>query len=100
MSKEEDVYLITAEGCPYCDALKNWLSKKGVSFKELDVTKDELGTKIAVALNTYEVPLIVKKSTVGGGKKICLLDKEMQPEKCIEAEEVWKVESKSSTEQD
>jgi glutaredoxin 3 len=38
--KQSEIVVYTKDYCPYCDAVKNLLTQKGVAYSEIDVTKD------------------------------------------------------------
>jgi glutaredoxin 3 len=38
---QAEILMYTKDYCPYCVAAKNLLTQKGVSFTEVDVTRDE-----------------------------------------------------------
>jgi glutaredoxin 3 len=39
---QAEILMYTKDYCPYCVAAKNLLTQKGVSFTEVDVTRDEV----------------------------------------------------------
>lgn len=40
--KQAEIIIYTKDYCPYCVAAKNLFIQKGVGFREIDVTHDEL----------------------------------------------------------
>jgi glutaredoxin 3 len=41
MAKEHSVTVYSTKTCQYCHMVKDWLTKKGVAFKEVDVGADQ-----------------------------------------------------------
>ena len=39
--KQAEVIVYSKDYCPYCDAVKNFFTKKGVGYVEIDVTHDQ-----------------------------------------------------------
>ena len=39
--KQAEIIVYSKDYCPYCVAVKNLLTQKGVAYTEIDVTKDE-----------------------------------------------------------
>ncbi len=40
MPKSHDVTVYSTNTCPYCVMAKDWLKKKGIAYKEVDVGSD------------------------------------------------------------
>jgi len=38
--KQAEVVIYSKDYCPYCDAAKNLMTRKGVAYTEIDVTRD------------------------------------------------------------
>ena len=71
------VEIYTTQYCPYCRWAKELLTRKGVSFEEIDVSRDAaLRTKMTERANgRYTVPQIFIGSThVGGCDDLYALD--------------------------
>ena len=71
-----DIY--TTRFCPYCHAAKRLLSRKGITFKEIDVSGDPQGRSdmVARAGGRMTVPQIFIDSThVGGYDDLHALDR-------------------------
>ena len=75
----KDVLIYTARYCPYCAAAKSLLTRKGVSFTEVDIggnweRRDEM---IEKANGRVTVPQIfVGNLHVGGSDELRALDRE------------------------
>jgi len=70
-----DIY--TIHYCPYCADAKELLSRKGVDFREIDVTanRDERKTMIQRANGRSTYPQIFVGGThVGGCAELCVLE--------------------------
>lgn len=74
-----DVVVYTKDYCPYCVKAKNLLAKKGVAFKEVDITHDfhlqeEMFEK---AEGRRTVPQIfINAQPIGGCDDLYALDKD------------------------
>ena len=64
--------------CPFCDAAKRYLEKKGVPFETIDVTDDaERRQWLVETTGRRTVPqLFVGPHAIGGYTDLCALDKE------------------------
>ena len=40
-AKSKQVIIYTTPTCTYCSAIKNYLSGQGISYREIDVSRDE-----------------------------------------------------------
>jgi glutaredoxin 3 len=72
-----EVEIYTTRFCPYCHAAKALLSRKGISFKEIDVTMDREGRRKMTerAQGRMTVPQIFVGAThVGGCDDLYALD--------------------------
>lgn len=72
-----NVVIYTKDYCPYCVKAKNLLTKKGVSFQEIDVTHDsELQTEMFTkAEGRRTVPQIfINDQPIGGCDDLYALD--------------------------
>ncbi|MDP4031353.1 MAG: glutaredoxin 3 [Pseudorhodobacter sp.] len=71
------VEIYTTPSCPYCHAAKRLLTKKGISFTEIDVSRDP-GLRVAMAKRANgrrSVPQIFIGGTpIGGSDDIHDLD--------------------------
>jgi len=77
MSKPVTIY--TTPICPYCARAKSLLSKKGVSYEEVDVMMDEeaLSEMLAKSGGARTVPQIfVGEVHVGGCEELYALERE------------------------
>lgn len=70
------VILYTSSFCGYCLAAKSLLSKKGISFKEVNISLDPvLRKEILTKWNWHTVPLlIINNKLVGGYRELLNLD--------------------------
>lgn len=72
-----DIIIYSKDYCPYCVKAKNLLTRKGQSFRELDITNDEAGQKemIEKSGGRKTVPQIFINGThVGGCDDLYALD--------------------------
>jgi glutaredoxin 3 len=73
-----EIEIYTTRYCPYCQAAKRLLSRKGVEFTEIDVSGDQKGRSdmVARANGRMTVPQIFIGSThVGGYDDLSALDR-------------------------
>ena len=73
-----EIEIYTTRYCPYCQAAKRLLSRKGVEFTEIDVSGDQKGRSdmVARANRRMTVPQIFIGSThVGGYDDLSALDR-------------------------
>jgi glutaredoxin 3 len=73
-----EIEIYTTRYCPYCHAAKRLLSRKGVEFREIDVSGDQKGrSEMAARANgCMTVPQIFIGSThVGGYDDLSALDR-------------------------
>jgi len=70
------VILYTSSFCGYCSAAKSLLSKKGIIFKEVNISSDpDLRQEILNKWNWRTVPLlIINNKLVGGYRELLNLD--------------------------
>ena len=83
------IEIYTTRYCPYCHAAKRLLSKKGVTFTEIDVSGDAQGRSkmVARANGGMTVPQIFIGSVhVGGYDDLYELDRSGKLDPLIEAE--------------
>ncbi len=72
-----DVTIYTTQLCPYCHAAKTLLNKKGVAFREIDVSYDPDGRRSMMerAGGRRSVPQVfVGETHVGGSDDLHALD--------------------------
>lgn len=72
------VEIFTTRWCPYCHAAKALLTRKGVAFTEIDVTRDWSGRKMMIerANGRTTVPQIFIGTThVGGSDELHALER-------------------------
>ena len=64
-----EIEIYTTRYCPYCHAAKRFLSRKGVEFREIDVSGDQKGRSemVARANGRMTVPQIFIGATHVGG---------------------------------
>ena len=73
-----EIEIYTTRYCPYCQAAKRLLSRKGVEFTEIDVSGDQKGRSdmVARANGRMTVPQIFIGSThVGGYDELSALER-------------------------
>jgi glutaredoxin 3 len=73
-----DVTIYTTQLCPYCGAAKSLLSRKGVAYREIDVSYDpaERARMMERASGRRTVPQIfVGRTHVGGSDDLHALDR-------------------------
>jgi glutaredoxin 3 len=71
------IEIYTTRYCPYCTAAKKLLSRKGVAFTEIDVSRDAMRRKqmVARANGRVTVPQIfIGPTHVGGCDELYALD--------------------------
>ena len=70
------VVIYTSSFCGYCTAAKTFLTQKGISFKEINIsTKPELRQELYRKWNWNTVPLVViNNKLVGGYRELVNLD--------------------------
>lgn len=71
------IEIYTTRYCPYCTAAKNLLSRKGVAFTEIDVSRDVEGRRqmLARAKGRMTVPQIfIGPTHVGGCEDLYALE--------------------------
>lgn len=74
--------LITHPGCPACAEVKKRIKSlldQG-KVRELDLSTSQEANRIADALDIRYIPTFVARF----GNKICRLDENMKPDKCVE----------------
>lgn len=72
-----DIVIYTKDYCPYCTKAKTLLKRKGVSFREIDVTHDETLQKemIEKSGGRRSVPqIIIDGKAVGGADDLQALE--------------------------
>jgi glutaredoxin 3 len=75
-----DVTIYTKDVCPYCIKAKHLLKRKGVEFKEINLTsKPDEYEKLKNTTNFYTVPQIfIGKEFIGGCDDLYELEKKGQ----------------------
>lgn len=76
----KEYIIITAKGCPSCEALKKVIPQ-GKGFTFMDVTESLEAAQIVKDLGINAVPVIVSFDKESA--KMCLLDDKLTPEKCV-----------------
>lgn len=71
------VKIYSTNYCPYCVKVKDFFSKKGVSFHEIDLTNDDDGLRRLVeATNWRTVPQVfIGDQFIGGCDDVLALDR-------------------------
>jgi glutaredoxin 3 len=85
------IEIFTTRWCPYCHSAKALLARKGVTFKEIDVTGDRDGREkmIERANGRTTVPQIfIGKTHVGGSDELHALDRAGKLDSLLAAEGV------------
>lgn len=81
--KQAEIIIYTKDYCPYCDAVKNFLTQKGVGFEEIDVTHDEVKYQemLKLAAPRRTVPqVVINGQCIGGFDDTKKLDQESKLE--------------------
>ena len=69
------IRIFSTPSCPYCQTLKEFLAKKGFSFEDIDVGKDEQARELLIEkTGQMEVPVIaIGEEFIAGfdKKRIC-----------------------------
>jgi glutaredoxin 3 len=74
-----DVTIYVLDTCPYCHQAKDFLSQKGIRFKEIDVRKDLEGAKEMFRISRQRrVPVIVIGNDVIVGFDRRMLEERLQ----------------------
>ena len=70
------IEIYTKDYCPYCHRAKALLEKKGITYKEYDVTRDRaLELEMRARSNGFTVPQIIINGTpIGGSDDLIKLD--------------------------
>ena len=73
-----NVVIYTTTYCPYCHAAKALLHRKGVKYKEIDVTKDPVKKRrIMEEIGWETVPIIlINEKLIGGYDQLRGLERE------------------------
>jgi glutaredoxin 3 len=85
------VEIYTTRYCPYCTAAKGLLSRKGVSFTEIDVSWDREGREqmIARANGRMTVPQIfIGPTHVGGCEELYALEEAGELEPLLDRQQI------------
>ena len=72
----KQVTIYTTIYCPYCSRAKNLLKRKGIAFKEVDVTEDQaLRDKLEKKTGWMTVPMIfIGDDFIGGSDELHALE--------------------------
>lgn len=81
-----DVLVYTTQVCGYCVAAKRLLAARGVSYKEIDVTRDPATrTWLVETTRSRTVPQIfIKGRPIGGYDELAALDREGKLKELLE----------------
>jgi glutaredoxin 3 len=85
------IEIYTTRYCPYCVAAKKLLSRKGVAFTEIDVSRDAMRRKqmVARAYGRMTVPQIfIGPTHVGGCDELYALDEAGQLDALLDGQSV------------
>jgi glutaredoxin 3 len=85
------IEIYTTRYCPYCVAAKKLLSRKGVAFTEIDVSRDAMRRKqmVARANGRMTVPQIfIGPTHVGGCDELYALDEAGQLDALLDGQSV------------
>jgi glutaredoxin 3 len=85
------IEIYTTRYCPYCVAAKKLLSRKGVAFTEIDVSRDAMRRKqmVARAHGRMTVPQIfIGPTHVGGCDELYALDEAGQLDALLDGQSV------------
>ena len=78
------VTLYTTATCPYCHAAKALLSRKGISFREIDVSDDAEFDALIRRTGWKTVPQIfIDEKMIGGFRELQRLDEEGKLDRMI-----------------
>lgn len=70
------VILFTAPGCPWCNRAKRYLRERGISFKEVDISRNPSAARDLIRMTGQSgVPVIVIDGKVIVGFNKSLIDK-------------------------
>jgi glutaredoxin 3 len=73
---DKKVVVYSTPTCPYCKMAKDYLTKKGISFTEYDVIKDEEAAREMIEkLGQMSVPIIIIDGDIVAGFNQELIDK-------------------------
>jgi glutaredoxin 3 len=73
---DKKVVVYSTPTCPYCKMAKDYLTKKGISFTEYDVIKDEEAAREMIEkLRQMSVPVIIIDGDIVAGFNQELIDK-------------------------
>lgn len=71
------VIVYTTASCPYCHAAKDLLKRKGIAFKEVDVSEDSDFEDLVKKTGWKTVPQIfIGKKMIGGFQELSRLDQD------------------------
>ncbi len=71
------IEVYTTAYCPFCDAAKELLKKKNLSFTEIDVSEPEKKEKLKQKTGWRTVPQIfINDQLIGGYQELCELDRQ------------------------
>jgi glutaredoxin 3 len=69
------VKIYTTDYCPYCDAAKEFLTRKGIPFQEIDVSDHEQKLALKARTGWRTVPQIfINEELIGGYQELVALD--------------------------
>ena len=81
------VRLYSSQNCPYCVSAKELLTKKGLSFEEIDLTgKDEERRSLVEKTGMRTVPQIfINEKLVGGFSELSYMDQNGELDKLLQS---------------
>lgn len=81
------IKVYTTSYCPYCDAAKDLLAKKGLSYEEIDVTEPEKKLALKEKTGWRTVPQIfIGEKMIGGYQELAALEHSGELIKLLDAQ--------------
>jgi GrxC family glutaredoxin len=69
------ITVYTTDYCPFCDAAKEFLTRKGIPFQEIDVSDHEQKVALKTRTGWRTVPQIfINEELIGGYQELLALD--------------------------
>lgn len=80
------VTVYTTDYCPFCDAAKDYLTRKGIPFEEIDVSHHEKKYELKKRTGWMTVPQIfIGEELIGGYQEMLALDQRGELDKKLRA---------------
>jgi len=65
------ITVYTTDYCPFCDAAKEFLTRKGIAFEEIDVSEDDKKMELKARTGWRTVPQIfIDEELIGGYQEL------------------------------